>query len=377
MKFTHALWTALALILCFNNASSTEYTLEEKVGQMLIVHFNGLEANNDSHRLIAQGHIGGFIYYNWANGLDSPNQVKKLSTGLQQQAMLTALSIPLWISVDQEGGPVSRLINGFIQFPGNRAIAKSGRPESGKEFAVAMGKELRAVGINVNLAPVVDVSTHPATSYIARRTFGDTPQQVVAYAKPVIEGYREAGVLAVMKHFPGYGDVFIDPHEDLPVVTKCLGDLEKEDLAPFVQLSSTADAVMTAHIMVPALDSKHCATLSPVIIDGLLRQKMKFEGLVFSDSLVMQGLLNNTGSIEEAAIQAIMAGNDILILGGKQLNAAQNGFELSVEDDLRIHKSIVEAVRQGRIPSDIIDKAFQRILSYKKKYGLFESPSRG
>ena len=257
-----------------------------------------------------------------------------------------------------------------MDFPGNRAIVATGSPKCGKDLAFAMGKEMREAGINVNFAPVVDVSSHPATSYIAKRTFGDTPEEVIAYAMPVIEGYRQAGILPVMKHFPGYGDVVIDPHENLPIVKKTFAELEKMDLAPFASLSPKADALMTAHIMAPALDSENCATLSKKIVSGILRCEIGFEGLGFSDSLVMQGLLNCTQSVEEAAIQAILAGHDILILGGKQLNASQNGFELSVEDDLRLHKAIVDAVRNGRITEETIDKAFQRILLYKAKYGI-------
>jgi len=349
-----------------------EFSLEEKVGQMLIVHFNGSTVNEEARRLIGEAHVGGFIYYNWANVLDSPLQVQKLSFDLQETAK-TKGKIPLWICVDQEYGPVVRLKEGFTSFPGNRDFAKSHRPELAQSWAQAIGRELQAVGVNVNFAPVIDISSHPETSYITARAFGDSAEVVIAFAKPTLEGYRQAGILAVPKHYPGYGDAAIDPHKDLPWVKKTVEELENVDLKPFIQLSPHADAFMTAHIMVPAFDTVHCATLSKILIDGYLRQKVNFQGLIFSDSLVMQGLLNNITSIEEAAILAIQAGCDILILGGKQINSIQQGFELNIERNLRIHEAIVKAVRQGRISLETIDAAFNRILHFKKKYGLFSN----
>ena len=160
----------------------------------------------------------------------------------------------------------------------------------------------------------------------------------------------------------------MDPHEGLPCVQKSLSELRAWELQPFAQLSHVADAVMTAHILVKSVDPLQCATLSPKILTELLRKDLGFDGLVFSDSLVMQGLLDSSSSIEEAAIRSILAGCDLLILGGKQLNASQKGFELTVEDNLRIHQAIVKVVQRGRIPMDRIDESYARILKSKQKY---------
>jgi beta-N-acetylhexosaminidase len=346
-----------------------EATLEEKIGQMLIVHFNGSTINQNARQLIQEAHVGGFIYFRWANELDNPGQVKKLSLDLQELAKASG-NIPLWICIDQEYGPVNRFNNGFTPFPGSRAFANHNRPNLAKQWAQAIGKELLEVGINVNFAPVIDVSSHPETSYMTQRCFGDTPEVVISFAKPTLEGFAQAAILAVPKHYPGYGDTAIDPHEDLPWLYKSLEELEKVDLQPFIQLSSYADAFMTAHIMVPAFDSHYCATLSKNVIHEYLRQKINFQGLIFTDSLAMQGLLNNAQSIEEAAILAIQAGCDILILGGKQINSSQQGFEFSVLDNLRICKAIKQAVENGRLSIETINSAFNRILHFKKKYGL-------
>lgn len=338
--------------------------MEEKVGQLLIVHFKGDTLNTEAERLLSEGFVGGIIYYNIANRLDSPQQVQKLSQGLQECAQQKGLP-PLWICVDQEYGKVARLREGFTPFPGNRALAQSQRVDLAQGWAKAIGEELRAVGVNVNLAPVIDVSFHPETSFITARAFGDTPEIVIAYAKPALEGYKQAGILAVPKHFPGYGSVALDPHQGLPWVNKSAEELESQDLKPFIELSTHADAFMTAHIMVPALDASHCATLSKKILGGCLRQKMNFQGLVFTDSLTMEGVLKNTGTVEEAAILAVEAGCDHLIIGLKQLDS------ILAEEGLRVHQAIVAAVRDGRISMATIDAAFERILHYKRKYGLF------
>ncbi len=338
-------------------------TLEEKVGQLMIIHFNGEAVNDEAKRLIQEAHTGGFIYYNWANGLDSPEQVRRLSKELQ------ALSrTPLWICIDQEGGKVRRLDKGFPYLPGNRELVEKKDPHKAEKWGYDYGLILKDLGINMNLAPVVDVSAHPETSYISSRTYGETPEIVVQYGKKAVAGYRKAGVVSVLKHFPGYGSVVIDPHADLPIVMKSRSELEAVDLVPFKELAKEADALMTAHILVPALDRINCATVSKEIIEGVLRHEMGFEGLVITDSLVMQGLLNHCSSLEEACIQAVNAGCDLLILGGKQLLDHKNGFELSVDGNLRIHRALVDGVKQGRITMERLDEAVGRSLMLKERY---------
>ncbi len=351
----------LFLFTWFLHVCCEALTLEEKVGQLLIVHFNGLEANEDARAYIQELHVGGFIYYNWANGLNNPEQIRKLSAGLQNLA-----KIPLWITLDQEGGPVARLNEGFYRLPGNREIAATKNPANAYESAKRMGLEMKAVGINMNLAPVVDVSSDPAISVMAKRTYGDTPEVVIAFAKEAIRGYCEAGIVPVLKHFPGYGNVQADPHAALSVNPETLTQLERIDLKPFRELAYLAPAMMTAHIKVPALDRDHCATLSKKIITDLLRRDMKYNGLVITDSLAMQGLLDDCGNIEEAAIRAINAGCDLLILGGSQLHK-QEAFEFSLDDIRRIHKALVAAVGRGVIPQSRLDEALNRINAAKNR----------
>ncbi len=340
-------------------------TLEEKAGQLLIVHFKGDAVNADALKLIAEGHVGGFIYYNWSNGLDSPEQVRILSRELQASS-----PIHLWICIDQEGGPVARLKQGFPPCPGNREIAQSGDPETAKQAAYNSGCLLRSVGINMNLAPVADVSLDPESSYMASRTFGDTPEIVTRFAQKALEGFHQAGIVAVLKHFPGYGSVQLDPHAALPITLHTRETLDAVDLFPFKQLADQTDAIMMAHILAPALDPIHCATLSQPIIEGILRSEMGFQGLVISDSIVMRGLLNSCGSLEEAAIQAINAGCDLLILGGKQLQQQGSSLqspELTVQEILNVHQAIIKAVQIGQISQERLEAAVERSLTLKQR----------
>lgn len=335
-------------------------TLEEKVGQLMIVHFNGTEVTEEARAYIQELHVGGFIYYNCANRLENPDQIRRLSAGLQEPA-----KIPLWIAVDQEGGPVTRLKEGFYIMPGNRDIASTGDPSNAYKSANQMGQEMKAVGINMNLAPVVDVSSDPTTSVMTRRTYGDTPKIVIEYAREAVRGYTEAGIVSVLKHFPGYGNVQADPHAALSSNTSILSQLTSIDLKPFRDLSPLAPAMMTAHIKVPALDPDHCATLSKKIITDLLRKDFGYEGLIITDSMAMQGLLDDCNDVAEASIRAINAGCDLLIFGGKVLHN-EHEFEFRIEDIRSIHKTIVEAVQSGRISEDRLEEALDRILSVKK-----------
>ncbi len=308
--------------------------LEEKVGQMLMTHFHTIE---DAKKLIEEAHIGGVIYYNWSNDLSSPEKVKETSENLQRLA-----SIPLLIAIDQEGGIVARLKEGFTTFPGARLLGLTDDPDLAKDIALAMGQEMRSVGINLNLAPVVDIA-ETVKSSLLRRSFGNSPEKVVLFAEKVLEGFRESGLFSCLKHFPGHGSVENDSHYTLPVQKKTKDELLKSDLVPFSLLAKHADTIMTGHIMVPELDGEKCGTLSFNIL-GLLRKKIGFDGVIITDSLVMKGVLEQADSVLDAAIQSIQAGADIILLGGKQLNT-EGELELTATDVCNIHQGILAAVR--------------------------------
>ncbi len=341
-------------------------SLEEKIGQMLFVHFHGTSINEEARQFIKNIHVGGFIYYNWSNPFKTREEVKLLNSSLQKKAKET-YNIPLFIAVDQEGGKVIRLKKGFTLFPSQQDIATNYHPNYAKASAYITGEELLSVGVNTNFAPVVDVNNNSLNPIIGSRAFSHDPFTVTAFAKEALLGYKAAGVLATLKHFPGHGDVIIDSHIELPIVNKSFAELESCELYPYKELHPYADMIMTAHLLIPSLDPIYCATLSKSILQNLLRESLGFKGLIISDSLIMDGLLKHTSSIEEAAILAIEAGCNMLILGGKLLHK-KSERELTVEDATRIHQTLVQAALSGRLSQEKIDNSVQKILEIKEKY---------
>lgn len=363
----------LKLVAAFLGLSSLAFSfedglsLEEKVGQLLMVHVRGETPGDDARVLIQEIKVGGIIYYSWANGLDKPEQVQMLSAGLQDLAKENPRAFPLLIAADQEGGIVARLGAGFTKFPGNKALGETKDPNLSELVARAMGEELKAVGINMNLAPVVDVNSNPRNPIIGIRAFGEDPETVTAFGESALKGYKSTNVIATLKHFPGHGDVEVDSHEDLPVILKTKEELQAVELLPFKNLAGLADVIMTAHILVPAFDPKNCSTLSEKTLN-YLRETIGFKGVIIADSLVMQGVLKQCGTVDEAAIKALQAGCDILLLGGRLLIGENSQVELTVVDIRRVHKAIVEAVKSGRVSEERVDEAVQRILDLKKRY---------
>lgn len=340
-------------------------SVEEKVGQLFMVHFHGETTNKDAEALVQGAKVGGVIYYNWANGLSSPQQVHTLSSGLQELTMHNPNPIPLLIAGDQEGEIVARFKSGFTEFPGSGALGQTGDLDLVEEVGLAMGKELRAVGVNMNLAPVVDVNSNPRNPVIGIRSFGDQPRIVIDCGTRTLQGYQKAGVMSVLKHWPGHGDVGVDSHVDLPVCSKTLEDLKQVELRPFAELFPYADAIMTAHLLVPALDEENCSTLSKKTMDYLTGE-IGFRDVVITDSLVMKGVLKGDLSIEEVATRALEAGCTVLLFGGEALVGTVEK-ELGPEDILRIHQYIVDAVRSSRIPMELLDRNVEKVLKLKER----------
>ena len=347
--------------------SLEDLSLEEKVGQVMMVTFFGTVPNENARKIIQEIKVGGIIYYEWANGLTSPSQIKTLSYSLQEMAQENPHPIPLLIAADQEGGVVSRLNAGFTAFPGNKALGMTGDVNLAEESSFIIGQEMLSVGVNMNFAPVVDINNNPRNPIIGVRSYGDTPETVIAFGEKALLGYKRSGVMATLKHFPGHGDVEVDSHEDLPVIHKSIDALERMELLPFARLAATADVIMTAHLLVPALDAEHCSTLSKKTL-SYLRNKIGFQGVIVTDSLVMEGVLKKCASIEEVAIQALNAGCDILLFGGKKIVGSNQNEELSLAHLKHIHQSIVEAVKSGRVLEERVNQAVEKILKLKEQY---------
>jgi beta-N-acetylhexosaminidase len=354
-----------------------QMTLREKVGQMFVPYVYGASADtttpadvganralygvDDAEQLIEKYRAGGIIYFAWSNNVNNPRQISGLSNGLQRAAMDQPSCVPLLISADQEQGVVVRVDEPGTQFPGAMALGATRNTESARKAAAITGRELRAIGINQNFAPVVDVNVNAQNPVIGVRSFGSNPSLVSNMVGAQVRGFQQgANISATAKHFPGHGDTVVDSHYGLPVITHNRSKLKRTDLLPFrAAIGSDVDAIMSAHIVVPALDdSGRPATLSRPILTGLLRDEMGYDGLIVTDSLSMEGVRQQFGD-DRVPIEAIRAGADVMLMPPNM--------------DLA-YGSILEAVRGGKISERRINESVYRILKVKQKRGLFENP---
>ncbi|WP_209365772.1 glycoside hydrolase family 3 protein [Sediminibacillus dalangtanensis] len=352
-------------------------TLEEKIGQLFIIHMYGQtptdpdyeQTNLNNNRgaknfeeAIEKYHIGGVIYFNWTDNIGTPadlEQVNALSNGLQEIAMDQRMPIPLFISTDQEGGIVQRLTSPGTVFPGNMALGATRSADLAADSASIIGTELKSLGVNMNFAPVFDVNVNPANPVIGVRSFAENPDLVSELGVAQSQAYEAENVIPTAKHFPGHGDTDVDSHYGLPIINHDLETLQEVDLKPFqAGIDAGIDAIMTAHIVVPALDDSGLpATLSKPILTDLLREQMGFDGLIVTDSLGMSGA--NVLEPEEVPVEAFKAGNDIL---------------LNPPDVELAYNAMLEAVKSGEISEQRVDESVYRILKAKMEKGLFGDP---
>ena len=362
--------TTLLLSLVFSYAyaiTPSELTTEELVGQLLMVNVQAEETNDAARTLINDLHVGGIIYYTWANGLHSADQVAKLSAGLQEIAAQTRTNIPLIIAIDHEGGRVHRFESGLTKFPPAFAYGIINDTNLTKQCAEAMGKELRAVGITMNLAPVTDIMSNPNNPIIGTRSFGTTPERVIDHAGAFIDGLHNSGIATSIKHFPGHGDTATDSHVALSTINKSLEELRSCELVPFYALANKTDSIMSAHLLIPALDKNTCSTLSPQTLK-LLREEANFNGIIITDSLVMKGVMSYTNdNLAQAALESFNAGCDILLIGGRCL-VGSTMHESNLDDIRAVHSTLVSAVNNGTIKRERLDESVARILALKQKY---------
>lgn len=339
-------------------------SLAEKVGQLFVVFFTGSHASESLLHRIRTCHLGGVILYSISGNIETPTQVATLVNEIQSFATRHGSEIPLWISIDQEGGSVERLTTGVTRFPSNMAVAATGSVENACQMARIQGLELKALGINLNFAPVMDVNNNPDNPVIGIRAFASDPQQVADFGLAALQGYAEAGVMASAKHFPGHGDTQWDTHQSLPRIDHPRHRLEAVELLPFRQaVAQEVPAIMTAHLVLPALDPESPATLSRPILHNLLRQDLGFAGLIISDSLTMAALDSPQGLAHTAEL-ALLAGVDILLIG------ADIGH--TETEQIPVFNGVLQAYQQERIPLSRLDESVRRILRYKAAYGLLD-----
>jgi beta-N-acetylhexosaminidase len=341
-------------------------SLEAKIGQMVMIGFDGqaVDESPGLSTMIKTYQVGGVVLLE-ANAHD-PEQIRALTEDLQGLAASSGASIPLLIAINHEGGIVVRITEGVTGFPGNMAVAAAQRPDYAYMSAALAAQELRAMGLNMNLAPVLDVNDEPLNPVIGVRSFGENPAIVAEYGRLAIRGSQQHGVIAAAKHFPGHGGVAVDSHGTLPVINHPRAYLESHDLLPFAAaIDEGVAAIMTAHIAVPALDASGLpATLSAPIMTRLLREEMGYQGLIVTDSLGMAGVSAGRGQ-DQAAVASVEAGVDVVLSTAPQ------------EAHIAIVQALNQAVQNGRISEARINESVRRILHVKQTYGLLESPVVG
>ncbi len=341
-------------------------TLEEKVAQVIIAYFSGPELTADLAKELQELPLGGIILYSTTGNIENPAQVAALTERIQKSA-LDSGRLPLFIAVDQEGGPVARLTEGLTLFPGNMALGATDSEELAGLSAAITARELRTLGINFNFAPVVDVNNNPDNPVIGVRSFSSRPDTVARLGAAMVAPYHREGVLATAKHFPGHGDTDVDSHYGLPFISGDLSQLKKMELAPFqAMIKAGVPVVMMAHILVPGLTGGDGlpASLSAQAV-RYLREEMGFDGLVITDSMGMGAITENWG-LGEAAVTAFRAGVDIILFG--PWTGVQPG------DRREIFRALLQAVEEGTIPLERLDQSVKKILGAKIEYQIIGDP---
>lgn len=295
--------------------------------------------------------LGGIILF--ARNVEEPEQVADVS----RQARALADEMPLWVSVDQEGGRVARLKAPFTVWPPMSTLGRSGDERLAERFAVALAAELAAVGISLDYTPVLDILTNPKNPAIGDRALSDRADDVARLGSAIIRTLQANGIAACGKHFPGHGDTTTDSHHELPLVEHAPDRLDAIELVPFkAAITAGVAAIMTAHILIPALDDERPATLSPTVVDGLLKRKLGYRGLVLTDDMEMKAIAVQYGAAE-AAVAAIAAGCDGLLLCGTDHAAQVAALE-----------AIIYAVEKGEVPLTRIDDALARHRRAKERF---------
>ena len=334
-----------------------QMTLEEKVGQLFLLAFEA--ANIDAAETLFKRYFVGGSYLSNDN-LPNPDAAAEMTARIQGVAAETRLGVPVLLGADQEGA-WQVMYPGSSPGPGNMALGATGDPELARAMYRVIGEECRAVGLHATFGPCADCNTNPDNAIIGTRSFGEPPELVARMTEAAVAGVLEAGAIATLKHYPGHGDTTLDSHRGLPTVERTREELFEIDLLPFARgVAAGAQLVMTAHIVFPALDPDWPATLSPIILDEVLRGELGFEGAVISDSMNMHSIRRNYDPVE-AATRAVNAGVDIVMLAEEHYDHDEGYLVRQVE----LIEGVREGVRSGRISQARLDEAVGRSLRLK------------
>ncbi len=342
---------------------SVEHMNRDDFGELFVVGFEGTSLSDSLKRFLLELKPAGVILF--ARNIEGPVQVSALNRDLQLLAMDNWTSV-LLIGVDQEGGRVRRLRAPFVSCPSARTLGGDPRAhELVRSYMTIAAHELKLVGFNTNFVPVLDVlSGHSgsATSVIGDRSFGDNPRAVARLGRIVIQSLRSAGVIACGKHYPGHGGTVVDSHVELPLDARDKKSLREKDLIPFkAAIDSGVDMMMTAHVMYPALDPSLPATLSPEIVNDMLRSELGYNGVVITDDLDMGAITNHYNAAQSAEL-ALNAGADLLL------------FSKSKDEVLLARKAIMDSIDMESLPLDRIAQALRRTRRLKERYAPYLTP---
>jgi beta-N-acetylhexosaminidase len=325
--------------------------IRRTIGQLLIGSFPGATIPVELRSLAREFSLGGVILF--ARNIEAPEQVAELSHDVQSLAAET----PLWMSVDQEGGRVARLRAPFTEWPPMAVLGRSGDAALAARFAVALAAELRAVGITLDYAPVLDIHTNPKNPVIGDRALAEDAAMVGKLGAAIVRGLQDNGVAACGKHFPGHGDTSVDSHLALPLVEHPPDRIRRVESVPFREAIAAGVAfIMTAHVLVPSIDDEKPATLSRRLVYDLLRDELGFDGVVLSDDLEMKAIAA-TYAVADAGVQAIGAGCDGLLICAGHVDVQVAALE-----------ALVHAVEDGRIPYKRLEDALTRHRRAKERF---------
>jgi len=333
-------------------------TVDEKIGQLIIAGVDDYTNNEHSKALIDTYHVGGFIFFtqNIKNSSEFLALINSLKTTNSARN-----TIPLFFGIDEEGGRVTRMPSEFIKLPTNRAIGKVNNPDFSYEIGRTLGGELKAFGLNLDFAPVLDINSNPKNTVIGDRSFGSTSTIVSKLGIQTMKGIQSQNIISTVKHFPGHGDTSVDSHVGLPVVYNDMDRLNSLELIPFSEaIESGTDMVMVAHILLPKIDPINPASFSKTIITDILRKKLNFNGVVITDDMTMGAIVKNY-DIGEAAVKSLNAGTDIILVCH------------DFDKETLILKAIKSSVEKGTITEKSLDEKVYRILKLKEKYDLEDS----
>ena len=331
--------------------------LRRRIGQLLIGSFSGSDIPVELRSLAREFDLGGVTLFGRLGNIEVPMQVAELAFDLKALGR----ELPAWVGIDQEGGRVARLRSPFTEWPPMAVLGRSGDPELARKFAGALAAELSAVGISLDYAPVLDIHTNPKNPVIGDRALGEKPEMVAKLGRVIIEELQRAGLAACGKHFPGHGDTAADSHVELPLVEHPPDRLRAVEFVPFkAAIEARVAFIMTAHVLVPSIDDERPATLSRRIVNDILRDELKFDGVIVSDDLQMKAIADRYPP-SDAVVAAIAAGCDAVLMCG-------GGSEANIELQAQALEALVHAVEDEQLSVKQVEAALARNRAAKERF---------